>query len=93
MFGSSLHNYIILATPCMGWAYSGLESRLCNEGDGCLRDPSSIVCLIDLKDGGVQGRSGMWRRFLSWKRHFNIAWVSGTPLSLPSASLASCFQG
>lgn len=40
----------------MGWAYFGPESRLCNEGDNCLGDPCSIVCLIDLKDVGAQGR-------------------------------------
>ena len=39
----------------MGWAYSGLESRLCN-GDSCLWDPCSIICLIDLKDVGAQGQ-------------------------------------
>lgn len=40
----------------MGWAYSGPESRLCNEGDSCLRDPCLIVCLRDLKDVGAQGK-------------------------------------
>lgn len=40
----------------MGWAHSGLESRLCNEGDSCLRALCWTVCLIDLKDVGAQGR-------------------------------------
>lgn len=40
----------------MVWPYFGPESRLCNEGDSCLRNPCSMACLLDLKDVGAQGR-------------------------------------